>query len=140
MAFPTMTENWKSYFCNVNDVLASIALNLGLSEDAPMSGKPWLLWVWVYFRSPRPDGLSSKEEFPTLSAIEDELTKQLGNACSAIQAGRITTDGRREFYFYGATEKGFKAAVQAALSRFPGYKYDCDTKHEPDWNQYRNVL
>jgi uncharacterized protein (TIGR01619 family) len=135
-----MTENWKSYFCNVNDVLASIALNLALGEDAPMPGKPWLLWVWVYFQSPRPDGLSGREEFPTISAIEDELIKQLGNACGAILAGRITTDGHREFYFYGATESGFKAAVRAAMSRFPDYTHDFDTKHEPDWNQYRKVL
>ncbi len=31
-----MTEEWKSYFCNVNDVLASIALNLGLNKVAPI--------------------------------------------------------------------------------------------------------
>jgi len=135
-----MKENWKSYFCNVNSKLASIALNLGLSEDAPMHEKPWLLWVWVYLQRPRPDGLSDRSEFDTICAIEDELAKQLAFACQTVEAGRITTGGRREFYFYGADEKGFKKAVRTAMDRFRKYKFDLGTQHEPDWNQYRSVL
>lgn len=135
-----MKENWKSYFCNVNGKLASIALNLGLGEDAPLREKPWLLWVWVYLRQPRPDGLSDRSEFDTICAIEDELAKKLSSGCQAVEAGRITTDGRREFYFYGTDEKGFKKAVRAAMGGFREYKFDMGTQEELDWNQYRNVL
>ena len=70
-----MTENWKNYFCNVNDKLASIALNLGLNEGAPIETKPWLLWVWVYLQHPTSDGLSQQSEFATVSSIEDALSK-----------------------------------------------------------------
>jgi hypothetical protein len=28
--------------------------------------KPWPLWTWVYFQSPRVDGLSDSNEAPTL--------------------------------------------------------------------------
>jgi len=135
-----MTENWKSYICNVNGKLASIALNLSLSDEAPMQAKPWLLWVWVYLQHPRPDGLSDRSEFETICAIEDELAKQIGTECQAVKAGRITTDSRREFYFYGADEKGFKKAIRTAMGRFKQYKFDLGTQHEPDWSQYRNVL
>ena len=135
-----MTENWKSYFCRVNDIYASVAVDLGLNENAPMAAKPWLLWVRLYLRSPRPDGLSSQEEFPTLCTIEDKVTEQLGEACAAIQVGRITTDGRRELYFYGATERNFKSVVRETMSMFPEYRCDFDMLHESDWNQYLNVL
>ena len=135
-----MTENWKSYFCNVNDKLASIALNLGLNEEVPIGSKPWLLWVWVYLQHPSPNGLSQQSEFATISAIEDELSKRLGLVCNAVEAGRITTDGRREIYFYGASADGFEAAVRAALASFSRYKFDLGKQYEPDWNQYRNVL
>lgn len=135
-----MAENWKSYFCNVNDKLASIALDLGLRENAPMSDKPWLLWVWVYLQSPRPDGLSDSGEFETISAVEDELNRQLATSCRAIQAGRITTDGHREFYFYGAAETGFAAAVRSAMKQFKKYRFELGSQHEPEWNQYLNVL
>jgi uncharacterized protein (TIGR01619 family) len=135
-----MAENWKSYLCNVNDRLASIALNLGLNEEAPIEIKPWLLWVWVYLQVPRPDGLSDRSEFNTICAIEDELVQQLAAECHAIEAGRITTQGRREFYFYGANEEKFEKAVRSAMDNFPKYKFDQGTRYEPDWNQYRSVL
>ena len=135
-----MSENWNSYFCNVNDKLASIALDLGLSKEVPIESKPWLFWIWVYMKSPRPDGLSDNSEFDVLVAIEDELAKQLKTACEAIEIGRITTDGRREFYFYGGSAVGFENAAQKALRGFKGYKFDLGTKEDPEWSQYLNVL
>ena len=57
-----------------------------------------------------------------------------------MEAGRITTDGRREIYFYGARAKGFEAAVCSIMGNFSGYKFDLGKQYEPDWNQYRNVL
>lgn len=135
-----MTENWKNYFCNVNSKLASIALNLGLNEEAPIASKPWLLWVWVYLQHPRSDGLSDQSEFETISAIEDALLIRLVSTCQAVEAGRITTDGHREFYFYGESADGFEAAIRAVMGNFSRYKFDLGKQHEPDWNQYRNVL
>jgi len=51
-----MTENWKPYLCNVNGKIASIFVDLGLRESVPIGSKPWLLWTWVHFQSPRADG------------------------------------------------------------------------------------
>lgn len=135
-----MKENWKNYFCNVNDKLASIALNLGLNEEVPIESKPWLLWVWVYLQHPRADGLSDQIEFETISSIEDELSKRLASICQTVEAGRITTDGHREFYFYGSSARGFDTSVRSVMSNFKKYKFDFGTQHEPDWNQYRTVL
>jgi uncharacterized protein (TIGR01619 family) len=133
-------DNWGSYFATVNDKLASIALNLGLRAYAPMPERPQLLWVWVYLRAPKPNGLSDSSEFPALSAIEDELEERIRVACEAVEAGRITSDGHREFYFYGATDKGFRSAVAEAMGRFKQYKFDLDSQKDPEWNQYLNVL
>jgi uncharacterized protein (TIGR01619 family) len=135
-----MMDNWKSYFCNVNDSPASIFVNLGVRDDVPISSKPWLLWVWVYFQSPRGDGLSDSKEAPTLFNIEDALTGQLSRNCRAILGGRITTEGRREFYFYGETRDGFSGAVTTALAAFKGYKFDIGEQEDSLWEQYLNVL
>jgi hypothetical protein len=43
-----MAEDWNFYFCNVNNVLASVFLDLGLREVVPIKDKPNLLWVWIY--------------------------------------------------------------------------------------------
>lgn len=135
-----MTDDWASYLCNVNDKLASIFLNLGLRPEAPIASKPSLLWIWVYFRRPRADGLSDDNEASTLYLIEDALVLQLGRECKAIPCGRITTQGRREFYFYAETTNGFEIAVQAALSGFLDYKFDLGEQDDGQWTQYLNVL
>ncbi len=134
-----MTENWKPYLCNVNDKLASILVDLGLREIAPISSKPWLLWTWVYFKSPRADGLSDGKEAPTLYKIEDALALCVERACKAIPCGRITTEGRREFYFYGETKEGFHKAVEAALTGFQ-YRFSAGHQEDPLWEEYLNVL
>ena len=135
-----MTDNWKPYLCNVNGKLASILVDLGLRESVPISSKPWLLWVWVHFQSPRPDGLSDSKEAPTLYKIEDSLAPSLVRECRAILSGRITTEGRREFYFYGETTDGFRKAVRDALTGFEDYKFDVGEQEDSSWNQYLNVL
>jgi uncharacterized protein (TIGR01619 family) len=135
-----MTDNWKPYLCNVNNKLASILVNLELRQAVPIESKPWLLWVWVYFQLPRPDGLSDSKEAPMLYKIEDALTPALASECRAILSGRITTDGRREFYFYGETRDGFRNAVRHVLKDFGGYQFDIGEQEDSSWNQYLNVL
>jgi uncharacterized protein (TIGR01619 family) len=135
-----MPSGWNSYLCNVNDNLASILLNLDLRGSAPDAAKPHLLWVWVYFQHPRPDGLSSREEFDTLNSIQDKLTASIEQRCRAILSGRVTTDGHREFYFYASDPRPFEEAVKESMASFEGYKFDFDQQEDPDWDQYLNVL
>jgi len=135
-----MTENWKPYLCKVNDKLASIFVNLGLRGEVPIAAKPWLLWTWVYFQTPRADGLSDSKEAPILYKIEDALNAFVSHACRAVPCGRITTDGRREFYFYGETKDGFRQAVSAGMMGFDEYRFDIGSQEDSEWEQYLNVL
>lgn len=58
----------------------------------------------------------------------------------ALPCGRITTEGRREFYFYGETREGLARAVHASLSDFREYKFDIGDREDSLWEQYLNVL
>ncbi len=135
-----MSDAWDFYFANVNDVIASLFVDLGIRDSVPDPERPWLLWAWVYFRQPRDDGLSSSEEAPTLNEIEDALTNEVTKTTQAELVGRITTAGRREFYFYGPQPDHFEKAVASALKRFQDYEFDMGTKEDADWSQYLNVL
>src|ERR1700753_3244107 len=135
-----MPEDWNSYFCKVNGALASIALDLGLREQVPLPSKPELLWVWIYFNSPRPDGLSSNSEFSTLVAIEKHITKCLQQSFDAIFCGRMTTEGRREVSCYGAHSVEFESIVADALSQFSSYEFEYGTKEDSEWRHYLDVL
>jgi len=135
-----VSDDWNFYFCNVNAELASIFLDLDLRKSIPDPKRAWLLWVWVYFNSPRPDGLSSSEEFEILDAIEKKLTASIAEHCDAILAGRITTCGRREFYYYASKPEAFENAVDIAMTAFPEYEFDWDTQADQEWRQYLDVL
>lgn len=135
-----MQDEWNFYLCNVNDSLASIYLNLGLRQEVPLPNKNWLLWVWVYLKQPRPDGLSSSNEAPVLFRIEDRLNEQMKSQFGAILSGRITTEGRREFYFYGEHNDGLEACVASALGAFNDYQFDFGSQRDATWNQYLSVL
>jgi regulator of RNase E activity RraB len=132
-------SDWDFYFGNVNGVLSSIMVDLAAKRCAPVAGKPWLLWTWVYMRSPRDDGLSSDEEAPTLYKIEDALTGLLGNSGAKL-VGRITGGERREFYFYSPRSEDMDAAVEKVRETFRDYRFESGTQHDPAWLQYRDVL
>jgi hypothetical protein len=135
-----MSHDWNSFFTNVNHKLASIRLDLGLRATIPDLSRPWLLWVWVYFKQPRPDGLSSDEEFAQLCSLEDELTPALEKTTDGVFVGCITTDGRREFYFYAESPEGLKENVSQCVGVSHGYEFWCDAKADPGWTQYLHVL
>lgn len=135
-----MSEQWRPYLTNVNDELASVRVNLGLRSEAPVKDKPWLLWVWLYFQSPRPDGLSAGEEAPLLWKIEDALVAELARICNAVHCGCITTVGRREFYFYGTDAIGLAEVVADVCKNHSPYRCDFGSQQDDDWDQYINVL
>ncbi len=133
-------ENCKSYSCEVNDKPASIAVNMELAGSAPVRSKPLLLWVWVQLKSPTTEGLADQSELAAINDMENELTSRLLSACDAVYAGRITTEGRQEFYFYSGSEERFLISTDAAMGRFPQYEIEQGTHHDLDWNHYFDVL
>jgi regulator of RNase E activity RraB len=64
------------------------------------------------------------------------ITKKL----DALFCGRITTEGRREFYYYASRSDRLDAFVQEALEQFRGYEFECGSKADPKWTQYLDVL
>jgi regulator of RNase E activity RraB len=135
-----MSEEWDFYFATVNENVASLFVDLGIREQAPDPSKPWLLWVWLQFQNPREDGLSSSEESETLDAIEDSLLESVESALGGSLVGRITTEGRREFYFYSPTDAGLDEAVATAMTPFPVYEFECGTHSDPEWEHYVGLL
>lgn len=135
-----MAENWDSYICNVNGKLASVFVDLSLRETAPDSTRPYLVYVWVKMRSPRSDGLSSQEETEALWKLGDTLSTSLERQLNAVLVGRITTQGRREFYFYAPQPPPDSTVIDHSLSPFSGYEYEMGTQEDSLWDQYLSVL
>jgi hypothetical protein len=131
-----MSGEWASYICNVNGKVASIFLNLALRVSAPDESRPWLLFVKVRMKHARPDGLSSPEEFDALLSIEEKLVPLVEELCGAEYAGSITSQGHREFYFYGSDPVALKNAGRQMATVFDTYKFKGGKKEDPTWRHF----
>lgn len=131
-----MSDEWDFYFARINDAVSSIFVDLGLKADAPAEKRPWLLWVWLALRTPKDDGMASGEEAPQLNAIGEALDSTISATCGAQLVGRVTGNGRREFYFYAAEPGELSASVAAVMKNFADYRHESGSTFQPDWEQY----
>ena len=132
-------DHWEIYVTFVDENPSVILVDLGISAIAPLPDKPSLAWVWVHIASPDEEGFPSEEEDMRLNEVEDAITDALEDS-SAQYVGRITTDGRREFYFYMDNPAEFRTTVTSAMSSTPQYEFEIDEAEDPEWEHYFNVL
>ncbi|MBW8686918.1 DUF695 domain-containing protein [Chitinophaga rhizophila] len=132
--------DWDIYTCHIEDKPAIIGLDLGLRRFAPLSKKPYSLFITVYLNQPRPDGFPHGEEFSMLGEIEDWLVQELENSLKAHFVGRTMSDGIRDFYFYTSDIQDYEQCIASAMARFPNYRYECGMKEDKTWELYFDYL
>jgi uncharacterized protein (TIGR01619 family) len=135
-----LSDNWDFYLCRVDDQPASIYVDLGIKEEAPLAGYPVMAYVQLNMRAARDDGLSSRAEFDALIAIEEHIVPQLCSGAEAVFVGRNTSNGCRDFYFYRESVNGWAERVAAAMAAFPDYRYESGSRSDPDWQTYFDFL
>jgi hypothetical protein len=135
-----LSDEWDFYFARINDAPASIFIDLGIAPDVPLEKRPWLLWVWVPLKAPKPDGLATNDEAPVLNEMGTALDASISVACGAQMVARVTGTGRREFYFYAEEPGELQAAAASALNSFEGYAHESGSTFQPDWDQYRMLF
>ena len=135
----TDSEHWEIYVTYVEDKPAVIMVDIGLAEHFPIADLNQLAWLWVHIASPDEEGFPSEEEDIKLNEVEDHVTEAL-HGSDARYVGRITTDGRREFYFYTKDPAGFQATVVTVMQTFPHYEIEIDEADDAEWQHYAEVL
>jgi hypothetical protein len=133
-----MSKEWDFYFAHVNDELASLFVDLGIKDSVPDPLRTYLVWCWVYLNQARSDGLSSASEAPMLGTIEDDIVGSVKE--QALFVGRITTVGRREFYFYTEDPPRCEHAIEHAMRGHAAYRFDLGSKRDDSWSQYLDLL
>jgi uncharacterized protein (TIGR01619 family) len=135
-----MSSDWDFYACRVDDEPASIFLDLGVRRDAPSNEQPYMAYLRLFMRAPRPDGLSSQEEFEELMRLEDAVIPALTTESSTAYVGRNTSGGCRDFYFYLSDPSHWTQRVASALAQFPEYKHDAGSRLDRAWDTYFKFL
>lgn len=132
-------DHWEIYVTYVDDKPAVIMVDLGVSQVAPIGKLSKLAWAWVFVQAPDEEGFPTDDEDIRLNEIEDAITDSLAET-SAKYVGRITSDGRREFYFYTDNPDEFQLIATTAMQAGPEYRYEVDHADDEEWRHYFDVL
>ncbi len=136
----THKEKWDFYFTNVDNKLSSIYLDLGLKHIAPIESQSNIVWISIKMNNPRENGMSSQEESSKLFEIEDKLVDALKKKFNCTYVGRLTSDSKRDLYFYIGNSSLYEKTISEAMLVFPDYKYDYGIKENSDWGGYLDFL
>jgi len=134
-----LPQNWDFFMCRIEGAPASIRTNLALIEVAPLEGLTQRLQFYIKMQNPRPDGLSSNEEYPILCDIEDALGDK-AEAIGAILAGVVKSEGFLELWFYTQNAEALAKTCEDALQTFEGYQSGYNIAEDPEWEDYFGFL
>lgn len=132
-------HNWASYFCRVEDKPASIRLNLALNDIAPIDKYDKRIWFSIKLLDPNEDGLTTREEFPIICKIEDDISEAL-ERIGMILVGALKTNGIFDLYFYSKNIGEFEGVINSVMKNHSNYNYATDSKTDNEWNDYFNFL
>lgn len=134
-----MSDQWNFYSLLVDDEPASIFVDLGIAKDAPLAQFPNLAYLRVRMQRPRPDGLSSQDEYETLVTLEDSLSESIEHSSQSVYVGRNTSSGNRDFYFY-TNDSAIETVLRNTMAKWPGYEFETGARPDTEWSVYWHFL
>jgi regulator of RNase E activity RraB len=133
-----MSESWEVYLRRRDGEIGSVLFDQGISEVINQMTVSDLLKVRVNFKSPRPDGFPSSQEFDLLEALEDSLASSVDGVTSHY-VGRITANGERVYYVYTQDEEATWSArldaIEAELSYSLLFSFQSDPAKDGYWKE-----
>ncbi len=130
-------EQWEVYPSRISDEFAMFAVNLGPQPDAPYDNLRWLNIVRLNF-APLPSGMPSSDTNHLLYEVEDLIATK-ASARGGIQVGRLTVSGRRELFFYTATNDT-ELMLRDLSDEFGDLEVDAVSQLDAEWKVYFDFL
>ncbi len=135
-----MSESWDFYPCQVEGEPASIFLDLGIAQIAPVKTLQHMAWFRLYMNHPREDGLSSQEEYQSLVAVEVAFEAVLKGRDDVVYVGRNTCSGTRDFFAYIESPSAWEKMVSNVMASFTAYEFETGTREDASWETYFDFL
>jgi hypothetical protein len=133
-----MNEDWQFFPCSMGDGEAFIYLNIGIADSISEAPKA-LARISLTYKSPRPNGLPTNEEFEPVKEIEDRIdaySKEAGD----WYVGRVTVAGQRHFYIYTTRDEGAWEDFVTNLNSESGYNMYLAIHDDPEHSGYHEDL
>ncbi len=140
-AAPPHTEDWAAYLSTIDsDKVGSIVVDMGLKPIAPIKNRLNRLRIDITMKFPGPNGLPLSQEFETLNAIDEKMSRSLAGKNGAVNAGHLNCQGRLSLYHYLGDGELFEPTISEAMATFSDYKYEFRVDREEDWDSYTELL
>ena len=129
---------WAVRQIDISGKRASLLIEDGFRDSAPVAELPWLTWFGVYCRLDPEGAYLHPEETEALDRIESDLI----GLCDVFGHGwvvyvlRIDTPGIREYYLYRGKHAALENVLPSLKNAHPDYKIEFDEKYDADWERY----
>ncbi|MDF2961076.1 MAG: hypothetical protein K0S39_2811 [Paenibacillus sp.] len=122
-----MSDNWNTYFTFIDNKPASFMLDLEPWKNGENERFVHLYRLSITLNEPNENGLTTNKEAEILNAIEDSINDSLDS--NYMFVGRITTDGRRDFFYYTDSTDGDNLK-RLATQLLENYRYNINRIEE----------
>ncbi len=135
-----MQEYWEAYMKPMDGAPSSVSFNVDVSNGSFMEDYGYLGFVKVFLHDPKDDGLMKEEESDEISFIEDSIEMESLRYRIGKYVGRIVTQGSVNFIYYLKYDFEWENAVNDAMRKFEGYKYEFGARVDMQWEVYYKLL
>lgn len=132
-------DHWEIYVTYVDEKPAVILVDIGVSNLAPIPSLTNLVWLSIAFPNADEQGFPDDDQDDAMNDVEDSITDGIDTSV-ARYVGRITSDGRREFFYYTNDPAALTDTFDAAKAANPNLEMEIHESDDPDWTHYSNVL
>lgn len=137
-----MSNDWDFYMLLEENKPASIMVDLGIRDTAPIKTHPQMGYLRTYMNHPNPEnGLSTDQEFDTLCEIGDAVDAAIKKSAGRhIYVGRNTCSGTRDFFFYTNDLEALHEDLTAVIKEFSNYEFEKGGREDAAWDVYTDFL
>ena len=124
-----MSDHWETFPCQMGEHPAWISYNHGIRKELDSLSFANCARFGIPLAQPDDKGLPVGDEFARLNAVEDRLVEEIPET-AGVQIGRVTTNGKRFFFFFTSFDEATIANIAEKLASL--HKYKISYAHEPD--------
>jgi len=137
----SILEEWDFYLCKVDDAPASIFLNLGFRNSAPITSADHRYSCQIEILDPGEHGMGIGTDALALQELEDAIVEEAQKAGFFFVA-RLRNHARWQLTFYGSEklDSTLRSLVSEILLASAERQYDIASKPDADWSYYFDFL
>jgi len=134
-----MSDHWEMFPCQMGDHAAWISYDHGIRKELDNLSFANCARFAITLRQPDDRGLPVGDEFGWLNAVEDKLVEEIPERVG-IHIGRVTTNGKRFFFFLTSLDEAAIANIAETLASLNQYEIEYVHKSDTERSCYWDDL